>query len=118
MVELQWSKTPENSWWLFDQVEPRQLNYFGVFVVWRNGSGVKVSAVMYVGRGALRDEFARCRRDPAFRGTGLYVTWARVDDASALDPIAAHLYRELRPLWGDVVPLVAPIRVNVPLTAA
>lgn len=58
----------------------------------RNGSGVKVSAVLYVGRGSLRDEFARRRRDSIFRTEGLYVTWATVQDMQILDPIGAYLY--------------------------
>jgi hypothetical protein len=117
-LELQWSKTSDGGWWLLRKVEPRQLVSHGVFVVWRNGGGVAVSAVMYVGRGALRDEFARCRRDPMFRSDELYVTWANIDNIHALDAIAAYLYRQLRPIWGEVVPLVQPLPVNLPLSAA
>jgi hypothetical protein len=116
-MPLQWSKTVDGGWWLFDQVSPKQLDTHGVFIAWRNGSGVRVSAVLYVGRGSLRDEFARCRRDPLFRAEGVYATWAAVHDARMLDPIAAYLYRELRPIWGETVPLVPPLPVNLPLTA-
>jgi hypothetical protein len=117
LVQLQWSKTSDGSWWLFDQVSPKLLDSHGVFVAWRNGTGVHVSAVLYVGRGSLRDEFARCRRDPLFHSDSVYVTWATVQDVRMLDPIAAYLYRELRPLWGEVIPMVPPLPVNLPLTA-
>ena len=116
-MQLQWCKASDGTWWQFDEVTPKQLDAYGVFVAWRNGSDVKVSTVLYVGRGSLRDEFARCRRDPLFRSEGVYVTWATVYDVRVLDSIAAYLYRELRPLWGEVVPLVPPLPVNLPLTA-
>jgi hypothetical protein len=116
-LQLQWSKAVDGSWWQFDQVQPTQLDPYGVFVVWKNGGGVKVSAVLYVGRGSLKDEFARCRRDPAFRAAGVYVTWATVSDVRMLDSIAAYLYQHLRPMWGDVPPLVPPSPVNLPLSA-
>jgi hypothetical protein len=115
-VQLQWSTTSDGNWWLFDHVMPAQLDGYGVFVIWRNGNGVKVSSVLYVGRGWLRDEFAKCRRDPIFHPDGLYVTWASVA-LPTLDGIAAYVYRELRPIWGEVAPLVRPLPVNLPLTA-
>src|SRR5688572_27637890 len=80
LVQLQWSKRPEGSWWLFAEIMPGQLDGPGVFVIWRNGNGAKVSAVLYVGRGSLRDEFARCHRDSIFRAEELCVTWATVYD--------------------------------------
>jgi hypothetical protein len=114
-VQLQWSKADGENWWRFDHVQPAELDAYGVFVIWRNGNGREVSAVMYVGRGSLRDEFARCRRDPLFRSEALYVTWAPVADVRLLDSIAAYLYQTLRPIWGDVPPMVQPLRCNLPL---
>jgi hypothetical protein len=115
-LQLQWSKRPDGSWWKFRDVAPAQLISHGVFVIWLNGSGVAVSSVLYVGRGSLHDEFARCHRDPIFRTEGLYVTWATVNEIRMLDPIAAYLYQRLRPMWGDAV--YAPsMAVNLPLTA-
>jgi hypothetical protein len=115
-VQLQWSKRPDGDWYLFNDVELGQLDRHGVFVIWLNGSGVKVSAVLYVGRGDLKHEFARCRRDPLFRSTGLHVTWATVDDIRELDGIAAYLYHQLSPMWGEAV--IAPSTpVNLPITA-
>jgi hypothetical protein len=115
-VQLQWSKQPQGRWWLFADVAPAQLEGPGVFVIWRDGGGAKVSAVLYVGRGSLRDEFARCHRDPIFSSAGLYVTWATVHDMQMIDPIGAYLYQHLHPLWGEAV-LAPPIPVNLPLTA-
>ena len=115
-VQLQWLKRPDGTWWRFAEVAPTQLDGFGTFIIWRNGSGVNVSAVLYVGRGSLRDEFARCHRDPLFRAEGLYVTWATVQDMRTLDPIGAYLYQHLHPIWGEAV-LATPLPVNVPLTA-
>ena len=117
LPNLQWSKRTDNTWWLFSDVELGQLDGHGLFVVWLNGSGVEVSAVLYVGRGDLRYEFARCRRDPLFRTTGLYVTWAKLHDIRELDGIAAYLYHQLRPMWGEAVPSAQPVQVNLPVTA-
>jgi hypothetical protein len=72
---------------------------------------------MYVGRGFLRDEFARTRRDPVFNSEHLYVTWATVPDMRMLDALGAFLYRELRPIWGEVVPMVPPLSCNLPLAS-
>ena len=118
LLQLEWSKRPDGGWYLFSDVEPRQLDSSGVFVVWRNGSGVKVSSVLYVGRGSLRDEFARCHRDSLFHySRDLYVTWATIHDIRTLDAIGAYLYHQLRPMWGEVVRSVASLPVNLPITA-
>jgi hypothetical protein len=115
-LNLQWSKRPDGGWWLFNDVELSQLDGLGVFVIWLNGSGVQVSAVLYVGRGDLKYEFARCRRDPLFRSTGLHVTWAQVNDIRELEGIAAYLYHQLSPMWGEAVPSVQPVAVNMPVS--
>jgi hypothetical protein len=117
LLQLQWSKTDDGHWWPFERVEPFRLDSYGVFAIWRSGTSAEVSVVVYVGRGSLKDEFARCRREPVFRSAGLYVTWATVPDIRMLDSIASYVYRELRPVWGDVPPLVPPLAVNLPLTA-
>jgi hypothetical protein len=115
-VQLHWSKRPDGSWWRFADVAPQQLDGYGVFVIWRNGNAVKVSAVLYVGRGSLRDEFARCHRDSLFSSNPLHVTWATAHDMRTIDPIGAYLYHQLRPIWGEAV-LAAPLPVNLPLIA-
>jgi hypothetical protein len=114
-VELHWSKRADGNWWRFADVAPGQLEGPGVFVVWRNGNAARVSTVLYVGRGFLRDEFARCRRDPIFSSEGLYVTWAAVPDMRMLEPLGAYLYQQLRPMWGEAV-LAPPMPINLPLT--
>jgi hypothetical protein len=116
-LNLHWSKHTGDSWWKFNDVSLGQLDGHGVFVIWLNGTGVQVSAVLYVGRGDLKYEFARCRRDPLFRTTGLHVTWATVNDVRLLDGIAAYLYRQLSPMWGEAVPSVQPVAVNLPVSA-
>jgi hypothetical protein len=117
LVTLDWYKRLDGSWCPLDEVEPGLLGGYGVFVIWKNGGANTVSAVLYVGRGSLRDEFARCRRDPLFHhGAGLYVTWSTVS-SHIVDPVAAYLYQQLRPMWGEVVPLVPPVAVNLPLSA-
>jgi hypothetical protein len=116
VVQLNWAKAADGSWHRVDQVDPGQLDANGVFVVWRSGSGSKVSNVLYVGRGSLKKEFARSRQDPALRAEELCVTWATVPDTKKLDPIGAYLYQQLRPMWGEVVPLVTPVPVNLPIT--
>jgi hypothetical protein len=116
-MRLHWFKQAGDDWPAFDQVDPEQLDPYGVFVIWRNGNAANISAVLYVGRGAMRHELARCRRDPLFRdGRDLHVTWARVDDFEAIDSVAAYLYQKLRPLWGEAV-LVPPLVVNLPWAA-
>jgi len=88
-----------------------------VFVVWRNGDPRTPPVVLYVGRGPLKQELARCRRDALFRSSAeVYVTWAEVDE-SKIDAVAAYLYQQLRPVWGEVAPPVPVMPVNLPATA-
>ena len=116
-VLLKWFKANGGDWPVFHEVDPEQLDPYGVFVIWRNGSVARVSSVLYVGRGAIRQELSRCRRDPVFRDArDLYVTWAKVDDLDTIDSAAAYLYQKLRPLWGEIV-LVPPLAVNPPWAA-
>ena len=116
-MEVQWSKADDGSWCLLDQVEPWQLDGHGVFVIWRSGTSAEVSAVLYVGRGLLKDAFARCRHEPALRSAGLHVTWATIHDVRMLDGVAVYLCRHLRPIWGQALPVVPPMPVNLPLRA-
>jgi hypothetical protein len=116
-VHLQWFKAADGDWPAFDELDAQQLDDYGVFVVWRNGRTASVSAVLYVGRGALKQELAKCQRDAIFRDArNLYVTWARVEDLDIIDAVAAYLYQKLRPLWGEIV-LVPPHAVNAPWAA-
>lgn len=116
-VHLEWYKGAGGEWPAFEFVDSHHLDQHGVFVIWRNGNTDRVSAVLYVGRGAIRQEIARCQRDPVFRDArNLHVTWAKVDDLDSIDSVAAYLYQRLRPLWGEVV-LVPPLAVNPPWAA-
>jgi hypothetical protein len=119
-MQLQWHKTGDD-WCVLDQIEASGIEgcgaQHGVYVIWRGGAMARTSVVLYVGRGVLRREIADCRRDPLFRcEPGLRVTWAGLDP-TAVDSVAAYLYEQLRPLWGEVVPSVPPTSVNLPLTA-
>jgi hypothetical protein len=110
---LTWSKCA-GEWCLLEQVQPATLSDHGVFVVWRSGDLNGASVALYVGRGWLRDEIARCQRNPIFRQVQeLRITWARVDDARAVESVAAYLYRELRPVWGEAA-WNEPLAVNLP----
>lgn len=120
-MQVQWNKTPTGHWYALDEIDVGGLGQVaaqhGVFVVWRNGAASQMSVVLYVGRGFLPRELADCRRDPLFRAEqGLRVTWASLDPGD-VDSAAAYLYDRLRPLWGEVVPSVQPLAVNLPLTA-
>ena len=116
-VRLQWFKASAGEWPAFDEVDPERLDEYGVFVIWRNGGAARISVVLYVGRGLIGQELARCQRDILFRdGRDLYVTWAKVDDLWMIDSVAAYLYQKLRPLWGEIV-LAAPRPVNSPWAA-
>jgi hypothetical protein len=117
---LQWFKRAGGEWCRLDEVEFDEVDSFGVFVVWRSGDFGRAPVVLYVGRGALRQAIANCRRDPIMNNNtadGLRVTWAKVDPRD-VDDVAAYLYRQLRPLWGEVLRSAAAQRpVNLPLTA-
>ena len=115
-MHLEWFKGAGGEWPAFDAADPHQHEH-GVFVIWRNGDVSRVSSVLYVGRGQIRQEIARCRRDPVFRDSrNLHVTWAKVADIETIDSVAAYLYQRLRPLWGEIV-LVPPLAVNPPWAA-
>jgi hypothetical protein len=117
LLRLEWYKRGDGDWCRFDEVELGQLGGHGIFVIWKSGDGGQVSAVLYVGRGSLRDEISKCRRDALFQQSqGLYVTWTSVS-APILEPIAAYVYQQLRPIWGETVPVIPPLPVNLPLSA-
>jgi hypothetical protein len=117
-LQLQWAKSAGGEWCLLDSTDLAGVEGVGVFVVWRTGDYGRASVVLYVGRGALRQEIADCRRDPTMNNArDLRITWAKVDP-SDVDGVAEYLYQQLRPLWGDVLrSRAAPQPVNLPLTA-
>jgi hypothetical protein len=114
-LQLQWAKGAGAEWCLLDEVDVTDVEH-GVFVVWRPGDFARAPVVLFVGRGPLREKIADCRRDPILRGsTGLRITWAKVDPRD-VDGVAAYLYQQLRPLWGEVPRSAALRPVNLPLT--
>ena len=116
-MRLQWFKPSADDWPAFEDVDAEQIGEYGVFVIWRHGNDAIISVVLYVGRGLIGQELARCRRDAVFRDTrDLCVTWAKVDDLDMIDSVAAYLYQKLRPLWGEIV-LAPPVAVNSPWAA-
>jgi hypothetical protein len=115
-LQLQWMKGAGADWCLLEEVDVAAVDDHGVFVVWRPGDIARAPAVLYVGRGPLRQKIEDCRRDPIMGGSpGLRITWARVDPRD-VDAVAAYLYQQLRPLWGEVLREEAPQPVNLPLT--
>jgi hypothetical protein len=118
-VQLHWFKSAGGEWCRLDELPLAEVDNFGVFVVWRAGDVGRAPVVLYVGRGALRQAIANCRRDPIMNNNnadGLRVTWAKVDPRD-VDDVAAYLSRQLRPLWGEVLRSGAGQRpVNLPLT--
>jgi hypothetical protein len=116
-VQLQWHKCAGADWCSLEQVDPTRLEGVGVFVVWREGDTHRASAVLFVGSGVLRHSVAACRRDPVLASaTGLRITWAAVDPRDVAG-VAAYLYQQLRPLWGEVPQPVPARPVNLPLQA-
>ena len=111
-MQLSWFKGA--SWCSLDDVDPRLIDGYGVFVIWRNGDAANVSTVLYVGRGQLAQEIARRRQDRLFQAGDLKITWAVVSDLRLIDGVAAYLYQRLRPMWGEVEPWSEPMPVNLP----
>lgn len=117
-LQLQWFKRPGADWCLLEEIDVETIDAHGVFVIWRPGDSGRTSVVLYVGQGPLRQRLEVARRDPIMRtGAAVRVTWAAVDRRDA-DGVAAYLYQQLRPLWGEVPHSpAAPQPVNLPLTA-
>jgi hypothetical protein len=113
-MQLSWSKCAGGEWCLLDKIDLTAVEGYGVFAIWRNGDVAHMTVVLYVGRGALAQEIARCQRDPLFQTNDLRITWATVNDVRLIDGVVAYLYRELRPLWGEVAPWSDAVRVNLP----
>ena len=63
-VQLEWFKGAGDQWPPLMAVDPNQLDRYGVFVIWRNGTASSVSTVLYVGRGAIRQQLATVGIEP------------------------------------------------------
>ena len=116
-LRLQWYKCAGGEWCRLDEVGPHDIDDYGVFVVWQPGGERRAPAVLYIGSGILRQEIAKYRRDHIAGGTpDQRLTWATVDPLDA-DGVAAYLYQQLRPFWGEWPRLVAVRPVNLPQLA-
>ena len=117
-MQLQWHKRDDGSWHALHEIDVARIEGYGVFIIWRDGNPRHAPAVLYVGRGRLKHEIDLRRQDPLFHGTrGLYATWALVATPRDIEPVAAYLYQQLRPLWGEIIaPSPQPVPVNLPQT--
>jgi hypothetical protein len=116
-LQLKWHKCAGTEWCLLQQVDTSAVDELGVLVVWRPGDNGRAPAVLFVGSGSLRQEIANARRDPVLGAAeGLRVTWAEVGPRDVAG-VAAYLYQQLRPLWGEVPHPVPARPVNLPLQA-
>jgi hypothetical protein len=109
---LTWVKHSKNYWHRLLDVEPADVDTYGVYIIWHGGFP---SRVVHVGHGDIGTELKACRRDRrirAFEKDGpLFVTWAAASHSEAAG-IRLHLSGRLCPLVGDsappeIVPLVA-----------
>lgn len=114
-LRVAWGKCTGGNWCGLNTLDltSEALNGKGVYIVWRGGVPPRV---VYVGQGVIKDRLSAHRVDPriqAHSGSGLYVTWAKVD-ASDRDGVEAYLAKVCDPLVGERRPTAAPITVNLP----
>lgn len=88
----------------------------GVYVVWHGGEDPDTLRVGQAFFDSIAASLERLRDDAAlaaYRDLGLFVTWAEVTDAEALDGIERYIADALAPLLGKR-PNAEPIEVNLP----
>lgn len=112
---LTWVKHSKNYWHKLLDLEPDQIDTYGVYIIWHGGFP---SRVVHVGHGDIGTELKACRRDRrmrAFESTGpLFVTWATTAYSEAAS-IRLHLANRLRPLIDDPAPPeILPLAANSP----
>ena len=113
VVQLQWNKCAGAEWCLLDEVDLARVDAYGVFVVWRPGDMAARPSCSTSAAAHCAKRSTTCRRDPVIgSSTGLRITWAKVDPRD-VDGVAAYLYQQLRPLWGEV-PRPAPATASEP----
>jgi hypothetical protein len=86
---------------------------YGVYIIWHGGSN---PAVVYVGKGYIKERLAEHRNNPPiqkYEHLGLYVTWAAVAAADR-DGVEAYLANNWRPKVGESHPTAVPVEVNSP----
>lgn len=85
----------------------------GVYVIWY---GDRKPTVLRVRQGNLRDCLNKDRKNhvlSAYRHYGLYVTWAKVMEYDC-EGVERYLGEVLKPVIGNRLPDVHPVRVNLP----
>jgi hypothetical protein len=114
MINLQWVKSPTNSWLNFDMVNLSNVTTGGVYIIWYSGNPGRV---VYVGQGDVAARIANHRKNSEINAYGksatLLVTWAAVA-AAQRDGVERYLADTWHPLVGDAHPDFVPIAVNSP----
>ena len=115
--QLNWNKCEGNKWCSFLTLNLQHSlfeNLEGVYIIWHGGQN---PATVYVGQGGIAERL-RCHRLEGnilqYSPLGLFVTWARVTNASLRDGIECYLAQTLRPKQGDRHPDCPPVSVNLP----
>ncbi len=115
-MNLTWNKCEGDKWCPFLTVNLDHAHFQsleGVYVIWHGG---QTPRTVYVGRGAVADRLKAHRLEQEilqYNPLGLFVTWARVDQASR-DGVERFLAERLQPKIGTHSSLAASIQVNLP----
>ena len=115
-MHLNWIQCQGDVWCKLNSVNLDHAhfdNMHGVYMIWH--SGLK-PAVVYVGRGYIKDCIAKHRNDTKiqeYEDSGLYITWARVAENEQRG-IVAYLSKEWLPKIKEEFLQEAPIEVNFP----
>lgn len=115
-MTLSWQKCQGEVWCKLNAVDVEHshfANMNGVYIIWHGGTA---PAVVYVGKGNVRDRIRshRTKKDiQQYAPRNLFVTWAQVDNASQAG-VEAYLDSYWKPLVGERHPAAEPIVVNSP----
>ena len=115
-MQLDWTKCQGEVWCKLNSVNLEHEHFnnrSGVYIIWHGGN---TPAVVYIGKGLIKDRLAAHRHNPSiqqFNNLGLYVTWAIVD-VQYRDGVEQYLANKWNPKVGERHPDTAPIEVNSP----
>lgn len=113
---LNWTKCQGDVWCKLNSVNLHHSHFNhmeGVYIIWHGGPN---PAVVYIGKGNIKDRLSAQRNDPTiqvYANNDLYVTWANVS-APDHSGIEAYLASRWNPKVGDKHPTASPIAVNSP----
>lgn len=116
LCRLEWFRCFGDKWCDLFEIDLDHSHFdgrTGVYVIWY---GDKKPTVLKVGQGILRDCLNEDKKDyvlAAYRQYGLYVTWAKVMEYDCAG-VEKYLGEVLKPVVGNRLPDVHPIRVNLP----